>query len=232
MPATQDLFTPIHKALRSMIYSLGGRLQSHDFRDVEATATLVSDLEHDFAVARSAGCVLCVLHQHADDEERAIFPPAGRFDSELVASLIQEHHDLTRQELAIANAAHELRGLADADARIRAGAVLNRAANALFADYLSHMNREERELVPRMQARFTDPELVAMRAAILGATPPERLMAILGWMAPSLNYTELVSFLGGVQRSAPPPVLKAISELCAAKVDPARWAEVKTQLGL
>jgi hypothetical protein len=36
MVATMDLFTPIHKALRSMIYNLGGRLQAVDFSDPAA----------------------------------------------------------------------------------------------------------------------------------------------------------------------------------------------------
>ncbi|MCI4324250.1 MAG: hemerythrin domain-containing protein, partial [Thermoplasmata archaeon] len=94
MPATEDLFTTIHKALRSMIYQLGSRLQTNDFADPVETAALVADLEHDFAVARSAGCVVCVLRHHAVAEDASIFPSVSTHAPTLVASLIEEHHEL------------------------------------------------------------------------------------------------------------------------------------------
>ena len=232
MTATEDLFTPIHKALRSMIYHLGGRLQCHDFADRVATESLVTDVEHDFSVARSAGCVLCTLHGHADDEDVSIFPSAARFDGALVTSLIQEHHDLTRRELEIAKAGHAILAMEAAEERIRAGIALNQTANDLFAAYMTHMNREEAELVPRMKEHFTDEQLAAMRGAIIGRMPPERVMAILGWMAPSLNRTELTEFLGGLKRGMPPPAFRSVCDLCAARVEPARWEAVRTGIGV
>lgn len=231
MPGTEDLFTPIHKTLRSMIYQLGGRLQRNDFADLSATTALVTDLELDFAVARSAGCLVCVLHHHAEDEETAIFPHVEKVASKLTRELIDEHHELTRRELAIEKSAHELLRLGEPDERVRAGVVLNQAADQLFAAYLTHMNREEAELVPLMKDKFTDPEMAAMRGKIMGAMPPDRLMAILGWMVPSLNPTELAGFLGALQQGAPPPVLTAVYDLCAARLEPARWADVRARVG-
>jgi len=78
MTATVDIFTPIHKALRSMLYGLSSRLQTNDFSDLGTTKTLVNDLENDFAIAQLAGCNLCVLSQHAMDEETTIFPNGPR----------------------------------------------------------------------------------------------------------------------------------------------------------
>ncbi len=232
MAATEDIFTPIHKALRAMIYRLSGRLQTHDFADVEATRSLLTDLENDFAVARSAGCVLCILGQHAVDEESSIFPQASEVGSDLVRSLIEEHHDLTRRELAIARLGHEVVALDRADARVEAGGQLNRAANELFGAYITHMNREEAELVPLMRQHFTNEQMAAMRGAILGRTPPERMATVLGYMLPSLNATELTEFLGGFLPRAPPPAKKAVLELAEARVDPARWQAVKQRIGL
>lgn len=227
MTATADLFTPIHKALRSMIYQLSGRLQTHDFADVEATRSLLSDLEHDFAVARSAGCVLCVLSHHAVDEESAIFPALSGVGAELVRSLIEDHHALTRRELALATAGHELVALGTPEARLEAGARLNREANDLFGAYVTHMNREEAEVVPLMQEHFTNEQMAAMQGAIVGGMPPDRLAAILGYMLPSLNVTELRMLLGGFGRTAPPPLKKLVSEIGEARVDPVRWQAVK-----
>ena len=232
MTATGDLFTPIHKALRSMIYSLSGRLQTNDFSDTATTKTLITDLENDFAVARSAGCALCILAHHAVDEEAVIFPTATQVGNTLVTELISDHHDLTRRELEIAKAGNELMSLDSADARIRAGIQLNIAANQLFGAYITHMNREEAELVPLMAEHFSDPELAAMQGKIIAQMPPDRVFAILGWMLPALNVTELTHFLSSLKGSVPPQVMKAVSDLGAARVEPARWDIAKLQVGL
>jgi len=215
-----------------MIYGLSGRLQVNDFADVAATEALIRDLENDFAVARSAGCALCILANRAVDEESVIFPTVARVGNKLIAELISEHHDLTRRELEIAKAGHELLSMDSAEARVRAGVQLNLAANQLFAAYITHMNREEVELVPLMRGHFSDPEMVAMRGKILGQMSPDRMFAILGWMLPSLNVTELSGLLSSMKGAAPPQFMKAVSDLCAARVDPARWDAVKLQVGL
>lgn len=232
MTAKEDLFTPVHKGLRSMIYGLSGRLQTNDFADLAATKVLVGDLENDFAVARSAGCALCILAHHAVDEEAVVFPAAARAGNQLITELIAEHHDLTRRELALAQSAHEILSLESAEGRIRAGVGLNVAANQLFSAYLTHMNREEVELVPLMKEHFTDHEMGAMRGKIIGQMPPDRLFALLGWMLPSLNVTELSELLVSVKQGAPPSLMRAVAELCAARVDPARWDAVKLRVGL
>ena len=231
MPGNEDLFTPIHKALRSMLYGLSARLQTHDFTDLAATQALVSDLETDFAVARSAGCALCVMSQHANDEETAIFPATAKHANELVSSLISEHHDLSKREAQITKDAHALLSMGSLEQRIAAGIRLNQATNALLAAYLTHMNREEEELTPLMKRHFTDPEQLGMRGAIMARMPPERLAAVVGWMLPSLNVSELSALLAPLRKAAPPPLVKMVEDLGTAKVDPARWAEARSRAG-
>lgn len=232
MSGTEDLFTPVHKGLRAMIYGLSTRLQTNDFADVEASRALAVDLENDFAAARSAGCILCAFASHAEEEEAVVFPPAAPHANRLVQSLIEDHHDLTRRELAVGQRARELLTLPSPEARIAAGIQVNQMANELFATYLAHMNREETELVPLMRANFTDPEQAKMRGTIIGKFAPDRLFALLGWMLPALNVTELTDLLTSVKATAPPPVMQAIAGLCAARVDAARWSAVKSRVGL
>jgi hypothetical protein len=232
MTATQDLFTPIHKGLRSMLYGLSSRLQTNDFADLTATKSLANDLENDFAIARSAGCILCVLSQHANDEETAIFPDAAKAGNELIATLIDEHHDLARREASLAHSAHALLAIENPEGRAEAGVRLNQSANELFAAYIAHMNREESDLVPWMKEHFSDAQMVAMRGAIMGRTPPDRMSAILGWMLPSLNVRELSGLIREVRSAMPPPAFKAITDLCEARVDPARWGTVRQIVGI
>lgn len=230
--ATEDLFTSIHKGLRSMLYGLSERMQTNDFADLAATQTLVRDLEADFALARSAGCVLCILSHHAQDEDSVIFSQTAAVAPELTASLIEEHHALARHEAGIARSAHQLLATEAPEGRVAAGVALNADANLLFAEYLTHMNREDRELVPRMQQHYTDAQMVAMRSTIMSRLPPDRMFAILTFMLPSLNVTELSGLLASVRPNMPPPAFQAIVDLCAAKVDPARWGEAKLRIGL
>jgi hypothetical protein len=231
VPAEEDLFTPVHKALRSMMYDLAGRVQSNDFADLAQTRALVTDLEHDFEVARSAGCMLCIFSMHAGEEEEVVFPGVKDLHGGLVGSLVAEHHDLSRREIAIAQGAHALLDTASPEERVAAGVRLTQSVNELLAAYFVHMNREERELVPFMREHFTDPQQAQMRGTILARMAPDRLFAILRWMLPSLNVTELSELLEEVKSTSPPPVLLAVTQLGEARVDPARWALVRDRVG-
>ena len=232
MAGKVDLFTPVHKGLRAMIYGLSTRLQTNDFADIEATRRLVVDLENNFAAAQSAGCILCAFAHHAHAEESVIFPPTSRGANALITDLIKEHHELTRRELEIGKSARGLLGLSNPEERIAAGVRVNQMANELFGVYIGHMNREEAELVPVMREHFSDQEQLAMQGTIIATFPPDQLMALLGWMLPALNVTELSELLGGVKQMAPPPLMKAVTELCDVRVDPTRWAAVKLRVGL
>lgn len=229
--ATEDLFTPVHKGLRALLYHLSTRLQQNDFADLERSRALAVDLENDFALARSAGCALCLLARHATDEESAIFSAGAIAAEPLVATLIAEHHDLTRRELEIQGAAHALLTLPSPDARIAAGVGLNQRTNQLIAAYLAHMDKEEAELVPLMRARLTDAEMAEMRTSIIRHFPFDRLRALLEWMLPALNVTELSSLLAGIGPSPPPPLVQAVREIAASKIDPRTWNEVRARTG-
>lgn len=231
MVATEDLFTPIHKAIRSMIYNLGGRLQSNDFGDLTASEALIADLEHEFSSAMSAGCILCLLHSHASDEETGVFPEVSRFDPGLVLEFIEDHHELSRRLAVITKMSRDLVTRESAEERVRFGAELTREANDFFADYQEHMNREERKIVPMMRMRFTDEQMRTMRGAIMRGMPPERLASILRWMLPSLNLVELTSMMVGSKASMPPEQFRAIADIAAKHVPTERWQVIQQRLG-
>jgi len=232
MIATEDLFTPIHKAIRSMIYDVSGRLQTNDFTDVAASTPLLADLEHEFTAAISSGCILCLLHHHASDEETAVFPSVSKHDAALVQGFIDDHHSFTRRLEAITKMARDLPSTARPEERVRFGITLNQKANDFFAAYIDHMNREEEKLVPLMRERFTDDQMRAMRGTIMGRMPPDRLAVLLRWMLPSLNVGEMTEMLGGIKASSPPQVVQFISGIAAQRVDPQRWQTVKERVGL
>ena len=231
MTATEDLFTPIHKALRSMIYSLGGRLQTVDFADKTASAAVLADLQHEFANAVSATCVLCLLHGHAGNEEADIFPSMQPIDAGLIRMLIDDHQQIRRRLIALTKMADELESIDPPERRTEFGARINRVANEFFAFYLAHMNKEEVTIVPAMKEHFTNEQLRAMQGAVMGAMPPERLATYLRWMLPSLTLGELTGMLSGVKNGSPPQFLQFVNGIGTANVDPARWALVRARVG-
>jgi FPC/CPF motif-containing protein YcgG len=231
MPASEDLFTAVHKAIRSMIYDVSGRLQSADFSDRARSVELLADLQHEFSTAVSATCVLCLLHLHARHEEKVPFPAMESLEPALVRALIEDHQEIQRRMTALARSSSEFAKLESPEERLAAGARINREANEFFAFYLGHMNKEEDTIVPAMQAHFTDEQMRAMQATIIGSMERERLAGFLYWMLPSLSLNELTALIAGVKDGAPPELLQLAAGIGAARVDPARWAVVRQRVG-
>jgi hypothetical protein len=63
-PARVDLFTIIHKAIRTMLFDLAGQLQTADLSDDTILRELVRNLRQ----------MLVLMEQHAHHEDHRIFP--------------------------------------------------------------------------------------------------------------------------------------------------------------
>src|SRR5579862_9098395 len=96
MSERQNLFRPIHKGIRSMIFASGTRLQRADFADVSGSNALVADLKHDLGDSLS-NCLLCLLSVHARHEEADIFSKLRVHDSDAVDMVMKEHVELSRR---------------------------------------------------------------------------------------------------------------------------------------
>ena len=214
-----------------MIYELGKELQTTDFTDVHATETMVGRLKQDLSLASST-CVLCLLHEHAGNEDQYVFPDVRKYEPELVGRLLQEHREVVKRIASIWKIADEVKALGDREERMEMGEKLNRTANDLFAFYLTHLNGEELTIVPAMWKHFTDEQIIGMNMAIMKNTSPERLGQWMGWMLPSLNINELTGMLMGLKKTAPPPVFENMARLAEKALGESRWAEVKTKAGL
>src|SRR5439155_14789837 len=105
-----DFLTPIHKALRLMIYDVGGRLQTTDFSDGAESQLVLNELIYEFSSALSASCILCLLHSHAKAEDLYLFPAVEKSDSKLINDLLQEHREFASELLNISPMCHERNG--------------------------------------------------------------------------------------------------------------------------
>jgi Hemerythrin HHE cation binding domain len=232
LPSSEDILTPFHKALRSMIYTLGARLQTTDFSDRTESERLLTDLEYEFGTGVPAACLLCLLHAHAGHEEVGAFPLLRGFDATLIDELQEEHREFERRLGAIRSRADELRATPSAEERVALGKAVCLEVNDFFARYLAHMNREEHALVPLMNRHLTDREIRELRDRIELAMPRERYGELLRWMLRSMNASELTDALRGLKERASPETFARFTRLAEGEVDRDRWAVVRTRVPL
>lgn len=206
-----DLFTGIHKAIRAMLFDLAQTVQTVDVEDPARRAALRQDIETLFGF----------LQEHGDSEDQLIFPLAAQDEPQLAAALDAEHHShITLAERILAETA-ALESAADARERQAALAVLRRSVHDFTAGQLTHMNREEREMLPATQRVASDEQLRAVLGTILGGITIERHAAWMRWMLPSLTPQELDTLLRGLA-AAPVERLAMVARVAAEVLPPDR----------
>jgi hypothetical protein len=216
-----DTLTPIHKALRSMVYEVGGDLQTSDFADELEAAGAAADLE----------LALHLMRDHHTTEEVYLYPKLQPLEEQLVAAMLEQHGNVERL-LDVADAARQQVRAADAETRVAAGAVVNARFNELVAFYFDHLAQEEAKVLPATWRHFDDAQLMAIQGTIIAEMDPDVLFQWLGWMFKGLNRAELVGMLRGAQAGMPPEALEAVRGLGAANMEPAAWQVVREQAGL
>lgn len=159
-PARHDLFSTVHKGVRHALFQTTSFVARTDFDDPSELA----------AAAREITTCLALLREHAELEDRFIFPALLTADRDLFASLAIDH---TRLEQAAIDVESLLPRLAAAHDRAAFGAELQRRCHTLTAEHLQHMAREEREVNGALWASHDDGELRAIHGQIVAAVPPD-----------------------------------------------------------
>jgi Hemerythrin HHE cation binding domain len=231
MTERENLFRPIHKGLRSMIYELGRRLQTTDFTDEVAARAIVKELRENLNLTLG-NCYLCLLRAHSQHEEKDFFRPLKSFDPDVVALMIDEHREIVAGILRLSQTCNEVLAEVSPSRRIEIGDRLYLEANDLFAFYLRHMNNEEATVVPVMWEHFTDEQLRKLRAQYHTSVPVRRLEAWMRWTLPALNVNELVVFFRGLKQDGPPELYDYMVRLAGETVDPVRWESARDRAGL
>lgn len=217
-----DLFTFIHKAIRSMIYNAASKLQSTDFADVKESEEMVSSLKQG----------LELLHEHAVHEDNIIFPEIAENEPEMIKILNDEHKDLETKLNNLLNQMDKINKTENDQERLIYGEELNNLFNDFSASYLAHMNHEEATVLDASFKYLTDDELIAIRARIQSKIPPERHKIWLHWMLKSLNNSELTGLLNGMKTGAPPHVFENVIGVTKSLFDDQKWIKLSAQIGI
>lgn len=229
MTDRENLFRPIHKGIRAMIYELGRRLGATDFTSVAESEEIASQLKHEL-VTSPASCILCLLYAHSRHEEQDFFTAVAPFDRDVVDLMLAEHREVSKRVFEVANTCDELLKVSEPARRIELGDRLNLEANDLFALYLTHLNNEEATLVPVMWERFTDDQLRALRAQFYNRIPVPRFMEWMRWTLPALNAGELTILLRGMMSDPPPNRFREAIEVAQSTLSPDRWSSIRARV--
>jgi hypothetical protein len=180
-----DLFTVIHKGIRALLFDLAREAARVDPTSAHAIDGLVALVER----------TLEFLDEHARIEDAHVVGRVRALDVALAQALAAEHRALEVLQLEVERAADAL-ALAELSARADAAAQLTRTINRLVAAQLTHMNREETEIMSCLWAGLPDDELVAIRARSREMLTPERHAEWMRVVAPALNPVEHALVIG------------------------------------
>ncbi len=230
MTKRENLFRPIHKGIRSMVYELGLRLGVTDFTSVRESNEIATQLERELTSV-SSNCILCLLRIHSVHEERDLFAPVRSDDPEIIALMMSEHHEIVRRIEGVARTCGELLGSTEPARRVEIGDRLTLETNDLFAYYLAHLNNEEATLVPVMWERFTDEQLRAMRARFYNTIPLDRFETWMRWTLPALNPHELEVLVSGMRTDPAPNRFADVLRVCREALPADRWSQLESRIG-
>lgn len=217
-----DLYTTVHKAIRSMLYELGSKIQRNDFTDDTATRELLAQLQQ----------YLKLTNEHADYEERYIHPELRLQEPDLVSELESMHREIERYADVAVGIAAEIEQLSNPDELIVTGERLHNAYNDYIAYLLSHINLEEAKSRPALWKHFTDDQLEAMRSNIMRSLTPEQSTIWIGGIFSSSEVNELAQMVSMMKASPMPPEAKeAIMNLARNKAGEERWQIIQQRAG-
>lgn len=224
-----NLFLPIHKGIRSMLYAAGSRLQSMDFEDLDRSNQFVRELKHDLGDSLS-NCLLCLLSVHSSHEETDIFSKLQVHDPGAVKMVMKEHVELTRRVHEVAETCDQILATSDPAEHLRLGTRLGLETTELFSYYMLHLAHEDDWVVPVMWQWFSDEQLNAMRAGFYNNLPLPLFETWMRWTLPALTPSELRSFVANARRDPPPNRFDELLRIAKSTLEPGAWRKLELSI--
>ncbi len=196
--ATFDLYSSVHKGLRSLLYGAATAVARTDFDSDDETRVAVAEMRR----------VLDFLEEHAEHEDREILPVLRAKDAWTAEEFQGDHARLDGLHRDIESLLGRIE-TSGASAREALGRRLAERANRLVAEHIHHMEREERTGNRVLWAHCTDEELRAVHERIVTTIGAERLLQWAEFMLPALDRREREHTLAGIRAIVPAAVMAA-----------------------
>ncbi|MEN6643674.1 MAG: hemerythrin domain-containing protein [Armatimonadia bacterium] len=212
-----DLYTEVHKGLRSALFELSRLSGQVDWGDGDE----VDDLKEAWRGLTG------LLRSHLEHETEIVHP---LLDLKLpgVARALSADHELQEALLADLEAHFErLVEVEDPGLRQALGLEFYRGLNRFIGLYLPHLNQEEAQVMLSLWEVAQPDELARVLGAIIGSMSIGQLLAYLDEMLPAMNPHERLFFLAGLQHVAPAEVLDAIVDRAEEVLPRAGWRKLE-----
>lgn len=216
-----DLYTGIHKALRSMMSEalLGlGR----------------ADVQDDLELANACDGVMALLDMcrgHLTHENGFVHRAMEARAPGTTAHLAADHADHEHAIVALASDVAHLMG-AGREERAALALALYRQLALFVAHNLVHMHEEETHNNAVLWAHYTDAELAQLHGALVASIPVDETLQVMRWMVPALGAGERLAMLLDMQAHAPAPAFQAVLSHVQPHLSLHDWAKLMRGLGL
>lgn len=215
-----NIFFPVHKGLRALLFETALQLQQTDFTDREQSERAVEEVKQ----------VVDLFEGHAHKEDHYIFAALAAYEPSVVCTFEQEHAEDHELGESLQNWLTAL-GYAQADgARQAMGNELSKAFIDFAAFNLRHMAKEEKVINPLLWRYYTDQELQGITQKVVATLTPAENAVMSRWMVKGMSNGEIAGWLQGVRNGAPPPVFAALLALTEENLPTGRWNNVREVL--
>ena len=214
-----EMYRPIHKAIRHMMYTTAHDLSVADFQDSSSAEGALASLESTIAL----------LLLHATHEEEYVHPPLEERAPGLIASFEKDHRDDDLIYGELRNLSSEV-GNASSERKSELGNEIYDIYNQFVGTYITHLHGEEHELQQALWDNFTDEELGAIEGALDASITPDVMGQFIALMGDSFNPDDLVSLIGVMKGGMPPEVFQHVVQLFESATPAGIWAKVQPRI--
>jgi hypothetical protein len=213
-----DVYVGVHKGLRHLIGRFSFEAGSTDWTDPVAVAQLKEQWQ----------TVTTLLHTHHHHEDQFIHPLLGQISPGGHRRLEADHQ---AQQVVLADLEAHFGRLASGEIppakRAEVGLEFYRGVNHFYADYLSHLHREEVEAERALHALCVPEDLGATVGQLVGNIPPDEMMLWIDCMLPAMNVREGAELMGQMKVGAPPAAYQAMADCARTALGPSNWSRLE-----
>ncbi|RYY99402.1 MAG: hypothetical protein EOO11_05055 [Chitinophagaceae bacterium] len=214
-----NIFTLIHKGLRTLLYDTAACLQQTDFtQDAETEAALDRVRE-----------TLLLFDEHARHEDRHVLPAIAAFEPSVADCFGQEHATDAELALELTATVETFFLLPETDDRKASGEALVHAFTEFLVFNLKHMAREESLLNELLWRYYSDAEILGLQQRIVRSQEPWIADLFWGWMLRGNNHPDTVQWFRAVAAIAPPFVYESLMQKAKALLPAARMQRLHEQ---
>ena len=214
-----EMYRPIHKAIRHMMYTTAHTLGAADFQDATVSEAALASLES----------TILLLITHAGHEENFVHKALEERAPGFIESFEKDHGNDERTYVELRKLSREAQG-ASGEQKSELGNKIYDLYNQFTGTYLDHLYREESELQQALWDNFTDEELGAIEGALMASVSPDVMGQFLSIICSSFNPHDLAFMLSAMKGGMPPEVFQGLAQAAESATPPDIWAKVRGQI--